>query len=101
MCFTEPNMLNPQILVQKNVSWIKERLGDSPDETAFVRWSLRSLLLKTGFEKEEIKPFDWLHPATPVMFIKSIRYMGRFLEKIPVVREFAGSLYIKCQRPES
>ncbi len=34
--FTEPNMLNPQIAIQKNVPWVKRRLGDSPDETAFV-----------------------------------------------------------------
>jgi len=100
MCFTEPNMLNPQIFIQKNVPWIKEHLGDSADETAFLRWPFRSLLLNAGFEKEEIKPFDWLHPATPVMLIKSISVMSRFLEKIPVVREFAGSLYIKCQRPK-
>ena len=100
MCFTEPNMLNPQIFIQKKVPWIKERLGDSPDETAFLRWPFRSLLLQTGFEKEEIKPFDWLHPATPVMLIKSISVMSRFLEKMPVVREFSGSLYIKCRRPK-
>ena len=100
MCFAEPNMLNPQIIIQKNVSWIKERFGDSPDETAFVRWSFRSLLLKAGFEKEEIKPFDWLHPATPVIFIKYVNFLSRFLEKMPVLREFAGSLYIKCKRPK-
>ncbi len=35
--FTEPNMLNPQITLQKNVPWIKRKLGDSPDETAFFR----------------------------------------------------------------
>jgi 2-polyprenyl-3-methyl-5-hydroxy-6-metoxy-1,4-benzoquinol methylase len=101
MCFAEPNMLNPQIFVQKNIPWAKKRLGDSPDETAFVRWSLRSLLLKAGFEKEEIKPFDWLHPATPVRCINYINFLGRLLEKIPVIREFAGSLYIKCQRPKT
>ncbi len=39
--FTEPNMLNPQIAVQKNIPWIKRKLGDSPDETAFFRWPLR------------------------------------------------------------
>ena len=39
--FTEPNMLNPQIAIQKNIPWIKRKLGDSPDETAFFRWSLR------------------------------------------------------------
>ena len=37
ICFTEPNMLNPQIAIQKNVPWVKQRLGDSPDETAFFR----------------------------------------------------------------
>ena len=41
--FTEPNMLNPQIAMQKNIPWIKRRLGDSPDETAFFRWPLRRL----------------------------------------------------------
>ena len=100
MCFAEPNMLNPQILIQKNVPWIKKCFGDSPDETAFVRWSFRSLLLKTGFEKEEIKPFDWLHPATPVKLIEYVNFLGRFFENMPVIREFAGSLYIKCKRPE-
>jgi len=100
MCFTEPNMLNPQIFIQKNVSWIKERFGDSPDETAFIRWSFSSLLSEAGFEKIKIKPFDWLHPATPLIFIKSINFMGRFLEKIPILREFAGSLYISSKRPE-
>jgi len=100
MCFTEPNMLNPQILIQKNIPWIKERLGDSPDETAFIRFFFRSLLLKAGFEKEEIKPFDWLHPATPMMLIKYANILSRFLEKMPIIREFAGSLYIKCKRPK-
>src|SRR5262249_31115171 len=33
--FTEPNMLNPQIAIQKNVSWIKRWLGDTPHEAAF------------------------------------------------------------------
>ena len=41
--FTEPNMLNPQIAMQKNIPWIKRKLGDSPDETAFFRWPLRRL----------------------------------------------------------
>ena len=44
MSFTEPNMLNPQIAIQKNVPWVKRKLGDSPDETAFFRWPLRRLL---------------------------------------------------------
>lgn len=101
MCFAEPNMLNPQIMIQKNIPWIRERLGDSPDETAFFRWPLRRLLLGTGFENVSITPFDWLHPATPERMIGAVGAMGRILEKTPVLREFAGSLLIRASRPAS
>ncbi len=101
MCFAEPNMLNPQIMIQKNVPWIRERLGDSPDETAFFRWPLRRLLLRTGFENVVITPFDWLHPATPERMIGAVGAMGRILEKTPLLREIAGSLLIRASRPAS
>ena len=94
--FTEPNMLNPQIAIQKNVPWIKRRLGDSPDETAFFRWSLRRLLEQTGYGDVQIDPFDFLHPKTPVPLIDPLNAFGSFLEKTPVVSEFAGSLYIRA-----
>jgi hypothetical protein len=100
MSFAEPNMLNPQIFIQKNVPWIKERVGDSPDETAFVRWSLHKLLSQIGFTNVEIIPFDWLHPATPPTLIPTIARIGSLFEKMPVVREFAGSLHIRCCHPE-
>jgi 2-polyprenyl-3-methyl-5-hydroxy-6-metoxy-1,4-benzoquinol methylase len=100
MSFAEPNMLNPQILLQKNVFWLKRYLGDSPDETAFIRYRLRKLLLQAGFEDIQITPFDWLHPITPTSLINSVKRIGLVLEKIPVIREFAGSLYIRCCRPE-
>jgi len=99
--FAEPNMLNPQIVVQKNVPWIKERLGDSPDETAFVRWLFDRQLRRAGFTHTLIRPFDWLHPATPQPMIESVRALGRALERLPLVREFAGSLYIRAYSPPS
>jgi SAM-dependent methyltransferase len=92
--FTEPNMLNPQIAIQKNVPWVKRRLGDSPDETAFFRWPLRRLLERTGYREVRIDPFDFLHPKTPVALIDRLNALGRFLENVPVISEFAGSLYI-------
>jgi SAM-dependent methyltransferase len=94
--FTEPNMLNPQIAIQKNVPWVKRKLGDSPDETAFFRWSLRRLLEQTGFRDVRIDPFDFLHPKTPIALIDGLNPFGRFLEKVPVIAEFAGSLYIRA-----
>jgi SAM-dependent methyltransferase len=94
--FTEPNMLNPQIAVQKNVPWVKRKLGDSPDETAFFRWPLRRLLEQTGYHDVRIDPFDFLHPKTPVPLIGRLDVLGRFLESVPVISEFAGSLYIRA-----
>ena len=94
--FTEPNMLNPQIAVQKNVPWVKRNLGDSPDETAFFRWPLRRLLEQTGYRDVRIDPFDFLHPKTPVPLVGRLDVLGRFLESVPVISEFAGSLYIRA-----
>jgi SAM-dependent methyltransferase len=94
--FTEPNMLNPQIAIQKNVPSIKRRLGDSPDETAFFRWPLRRLMEQTGYRSIQIDPFDFLHPKTPVPLIDPLNALGRFLEKMPVVSELGGSLYIRA-----
>ena len=94
--FTEPNMLNPQIAIQKNIPWIKRKLGDSPDETAFFRWKLWRLLERTGYRDVQIDPFDFLHPKTPVALINRVKAFGRFLEKMPVISELAGSLYIRA-----
>jgi Methylase involved in ubiquinone/menaquinone biosynthesis len=94
--FTEPNMLNPQIAIQKNIPWIKRKLGDSPDETAFFRWPLRRLLEQTGYRDIRIDPFDFLHPKTPGAVIDRVNALGRFLESVPVISEFAGSLYIRA-----
>ena len=94
--FTEPNMLNPQIAVQKNVPWVKRKLGDSPDETAFFRWPLRRLLDQAGFRDVRIDPFDFLHPKTPGFLVNRLNGLGRFLENMPLISEFAGSLYVRA-----
>lgn len=98
LCFTEPNMLNPQIALQKNIPYLKKRLGDSPHETAFIRWSLKNKLAQCGFKDIIIRPFDWLHPAIPGNFISAIERLGYLLEEVPIIREFAGSIVIKCRK---
>ena len=97
--FTEPNMMNPQIALQKNIPALKRKLGDSPDETAFFRWSLMTLMRKTGFTNIVIKPFDFLHPAISPALIPFISSLGETVEKIPGLKEIAGSLYISAKKP--
>jgi len=98
MFFTEPNMMNPQIALQKNIPALKRKLGDSPDETAFFRWSLKKLMQKTGFTEIIIKPFDFLHPSLPHSLIAFISSMGEAAEKMPLFKEIAGSLYISAKK---
>ena len=58
ICFTEPNMLNPQIALQKNISFLKKRLGDSPDETTFFRWQIQGFCAGPASKK------PWFCPLT-------------------------------------
>jgi 2-polyprenyl-3-methyl-5-hydroxy-6-metoxy-1,4-benzoquinol methylase len=97
MSLAEPNMLNPQVYLERHVRFLFPYV--SPNETAFVRWRLQRLITKAGFECIEITPFDWLHPATPAPLIPLVSWIGRGLEKTPGLREFSGSLYIRARRP--
>jgi SAM-dependent methyltransferase len=94
--FTEPNLLNPQIALQKKIPALKRRLGDSPDETAFFRWQLQNKLRAVGFKNIRIECFDFLHPQIPTPLIPFCEKLGRWLEKVPLISEIAGSLYIRA-----
>jgi ubiquinone/menaquinone biosynthesis C-methylase UbiE len=99
--FTEPNMLNPQIALQKNIPFLKKLLGDSPDETAFIRFKFIKTLKNAGFEEIKIIPFDFLHPWTPGFLVTPVRAISSALERIPVVQEIAGSLLISARKPDA
>lgn len=92
--FAEPNMINPQILVQKNVPFIKRWLGDSPDETAIVRWKLKPQMEAMGYKNVNIFPYDFLHPITPRPLMGLVDGIGRIVEKLPLLKEIAGSVII-------
>lgn len=96
MVFAEPNMINPQIFIQKNIPFIKKMLGDSPDETAIVRWKFKKLLEQLGFKDVQIIPYDFLHPVVPSFLISVVNGAGKILEKIPLIREIAGSVIISA-----
>lgn len=98
IAFSEPNMLNPQIAIQKSIPFVKKIMGDSLDETAFLKWQLRGILQKNGFTGVSVEPFDFLHPLVPGFSVKFIDALSKVLEEIPLVREFAGSLFIYAKK---
>jgi 2-polyprenyl-3-methyl-5-hydroxy-6-metoxy-1,4-benzoquinol methylase len=97
LSFAEPNMLNPQVFCERHFRRLFPQV--SPDETAFVRRRLARELARVGFTSIDIQPFDWLHPATPPALIPGVSAVGRILEAVWPVREFAGSLRIRAVRP--
>ena len=99
LVFAEPNMLNPQIFLQRNIGFLRESVGESPDETAIRRWELAKQLATVGFSQIDIRNTDWLHPSTPPTFIPLLWNVGLVLEHIPFIREFSGSVLIRAQRP--
>jgi SAM-dependent methyltransferase len=99
LSFAEPNMLNPQVYLERRFSHLPMFSYTSPDETAFVRWDLARRLRDAGFGAISISPFDWLHPSTPKPLIGVVQSAGRAVEHIPLLREFAGSLHIQAGVP--
>jgi SAM-dependent methyltransferase len=99
VCFAEPNMLNPQVFLERNVRWIGRRLDNSPGETAFVRWQLGPALERLGLARVRIRPMDFLYPLTPAALIGIVERIGRVLERVPVVSEIAGSLLVLAEKP--
>ena len=97
--FAEPNMLNPQIFIQKNIPIIKKYLGDSPDETAIIRWKTKNQLENIGYKKVNIFPYDFLHPSVPSFLTSFVQDVGKVIEKIPLLKEIAGSVIIYAEKP--
>jgi SAM-dependent methyltransferase len=97
--FAEPNILNPQVFAERKFRGLFPYI--SPDETAFIRWKFRLDLQKIGFQDIKIVPFDWLHPSVPKQLIGLVSSTGRVIERVPLLREFSGSLHIKAVRPSN
>lgn len=97
--FSEPNMMNPQIAVEKNVRFIGRVLQNSKEETAFFRWSLSKMLWKIGFQDIAVQPYDFLHPIVPRPLMGVADRIGRLLERSPLLREIAGNLLIFARKP--
>jgi SAM-dependent methyltransferase len=100
-CFAEPNLLNPQVFLERRIPLLRRWLDNSPDETAFVRWRVRRTLEALGLSDVRVEPFDFLYPLVPGPLIGSVELIGRVLERTPGIREIAGSLLISGRKSDA
>ena len=98
LVFAEPNLLNPQIALSFRLL-PREWSGLSPDEMAFTRFSARRILAELGFVDVSSEPYDFLHPVVPAALVGVVERLSLWLERIPLVREIAGSQIIRARRP--
>ncbi len=99
LVFTEPNLLNPQVALMFLVRPLRPVFGVSPDEMAFTAGFIRRRLVGAGLVAVGTRPFDFLHPHTPVACVAGVRRLGDALERLPGLRWIAGSLLITAEKP--
>jgi SAM-dependent methyltransferase len=97
--FTEPNLLNPQVAFMFLFGPTKRFFGVSPDEMAFSRFRAVAALRAAGFVEVHVEPFDFLHPSLPQRWLAAAETACARLERVPGLREIAGSLLIRAVRP--
>jgi hypothetical protein len=78
--------MNPQIFIQKSWSYLKKKMGDSPDEYAFTKGQIVSFLEQAAFKSIHVEPYEFLHPSTyvgiiPLMF-KVEGFVGANIEPV-------------------
>lgn len=96
--FTEPNMLNPHTFAGLHIPYLRKKMEFSPEETAFVRWKLVQQMKKAKFEDIRVVNYDFLHPLTPRSLITFVEYVGALAERIPVLKEVSGSLFVYARK---
>jgi SAM-dependent methyltransferase len=98
--FSEPNIANPQVWLERNVGWIGRRRHVVAHESAFTAHALRDLFERHGFVVDEAEPYEFLHPSTPRAVVPALTRAERVLEATPL-RRIGGSVRIAGRRPDA
>lgn len=97
LIFWEPNLLNPYVYLIFSVSALRRIAKLEPGEMAFTPRFIRQKLAEAGFKHIEARPRDFLLPNTPDFLIRPLVVAGAVLEKIPLVRSVAQSIFLSAQ----
>jgi hypothetical protein len=66
---------------------------------AFTRFRAKRALRQAGYVEGSARPFDFLHPSTPAALVAGLARASEFLERLPLVREIAGSFLLAGRKP--
>jgi len=79
--------------------FLRKWTGLSETEMAFTRSRIERVLYNVGFDSIKVEPYDFVFPLLPRFLIKPMKVVSNFLQTLPVIKEFGGSLLIYASRP--
>jgi len=100
IAFWEPNYFNPYCLLIFNVSIFRKLARLEPTEMTFTRRFIRRKLEEAGFCEIEIEFKDFLLPSVPDVLIQPLVSIGALVERIPVLKALAQSIFISAMKRE-
>lgn len=95
--FWEPNLHNPYIYLIFSFPAFRRLARLEPDEMAFTPAFIRRKLVAAGFYDVEVDTRDFLLPNTPACLIRPVVALSRGLERIPLVRCWAQSVFLSAR----
>lgn len=99
LLFFEANFWNPQVFAKTVIRSLGKWAGNADCQVGMRKYELLRVTSHQGFTHVDVIPYDIVHPLTPRSLIKWVRALAFFLEHVPVVREFCGTLYIWGKKP--
>jgi len=94
LIFWEPNLKNPYVFLIFKVAALRRMARLEPEEMAFTPRFIQRKLTTAGFCQVRAITRDFLLPNTPARLISLVVKIGDYLEKVPVVRGCAQSIFL-------
>ncbi len=95
--FLEPNIQNPYVYLIFSYAALRKATHLEPDEMAFSKSFISEKLSKAGYNNIKVEYKDFLLPGVPDFLITPSVLIGDVLEKIPLVKNVAQSIFISAQ----
>lgn len=96
--FLEPNLYNPYVFSIFRVPYLRKVAHLEPDEMAFTKGYVTSLLEAAGYNDIDVEYKDFLLPGIPDFLIAPSIAAGAVLERIPIVRMTSQSIFITATK---
>jgi 2-polyprenyl-3-methyl-5-hydroxy-6-metoxy-1,4-benzoquinol methylase len=96
--FLEPNFYNPYCLLIFKIKLFRKLARLDPCETTFTKTFITRKLKNAAFTDIKVEYRDFLVPGTPEALIKPVILIGNIVEKIPVLKMIAQSIYISARK---